>query len=170
MERVRLGMIGAQTAAHIHMKSLSNLRGVKVDVVAVASQRQKSAGAFAKEFDIPHAYDDFRRILERSDVDVVDLCIPTDLHEPFSVQAAQAGKHIICEKPLTGYFGKERKEEQVGFSVPKELMLKEALQGCDRVIEAVRSSRGKVMFAENWVFPPPFGNMESLMKGGGGTV
>ena len=170
MERVRLGMIGAQIAAHIHMKSLSNLRGVKVDVVAVASQGQKSAGAFAKEFDIPHAYDDFRRILERSDVDVVDLCIPTDLHEPFSVQAAQAGKHIICEKPLTGYFGKERKEEQVGFSVPKELMLKEALQGCDRVIEAVRSSRVKFMYAENWVYAPPLVKLKSLMKASGGTI
>jgi predicted dehydrogenase len=170
MERVRLGMIGSQGAAHIHMNSLSSLRGLKVDVVAVASKRRKNAEALAKEFDIPNVVDDYRRILERSDVDLVDLCIPTDLHEQFSVEAAQAGKHIICEKPLTGYFGKERTEEQIGFSVPKELMLREALRGCDRVIRAVRSSGVKFMYAENWVYAPPLLKLKSLMKASGGTI
>ena len=141
MEKVRLGMIGSRLAAHLHLNNLSKLRGLKVDVVAVASQRIEQAEAFAKKFTIPHFYDDYRRILERPDVDVVDLCIPTDLHETFSIQAAEAGKHIICEKPLTGYFGKERNEEQVGLSVPKESMLKEALRGCNRVIQAVTRKR-----------------------------
>jgi predicted dehydrogenase len=41
----------------------------------------------AREFNIPDACDDYRRILERRDIDVVDLCIPTDLHEKFSIDA-----------------------------------------------------------------------------------
>ena len=130
MERVRLGMIGSQLAAHLHLNNLSKLRGLKVDVVAVASQRMENAAAFAKEFNIPHHYDDYRRILERPDIDVVDLCIPTDLHEEFSIQAAEAGKHIICEKPLTGYFGKEREEEQVGLTVPERI---DAERGAQRM-------------------------------------
>jgi predicted dehydrogenase len=123
MERVRLGMIGSQIAAHLHLINLSKLRGLKVDVVAVASKNKDHADTFAKKFNIPDSYDDYRRILERKDVDVVDLCIGTDLHEEFSIKAAEAGKHIICEKPLTGYFGKEREEEEVGSTVGKELML-----------------------------------------------
>jgi predicted dehydrogenase len=170
MDRVSIGMIGSQLAAHIHLNNLSKLRGLKVDVVAVASQRMESAQSFAKEFNIPNAYDDYRRIFERPDIDVVDLCIPTDLHEEFSIQAAEAGKHIICEKPLTGYFGKERKEEQVGLSVPKELMLQEALKGCDRVIEAVKRNRVKFMYAENWIYAPPLTKLKSLMKASGGTI
>jgi predicted dehydrogenase len=170
MKRVRLAMIGSQLAAHLHLNNLSKLRGLKVDVVAVASQRMENAQAFAKEFNIPDCYDDYRRILERPDVDVVDLCIPTDLHEGFSIQAAETGKHIICEKPLTGYFGKERKEEQVGLSVRKESMLQEALKGCDRVIEAVRKNRVKFMYAENWIYAPPLTKLKSLMKVSGGTI
>ena len=170
MERVRLGVVGAQLAAHLHLNNLSKLRGLKVDVVAVASQRMENAEAFARKFNVPHFYDDYRRILERPDIDIVDLCIPTDLHEAFSIEAAEAEKHIICEKPLTGYFGKERKEEQVGFSVPKAVMLKEALQGCDRVVEAVRRNRVKFMYAENWVYAPPLVKVKSLMKASGGTI
>src|SRR4030042_3037083 len=170
MERLRLGIIGSQLAAHWHLNNLSKLRGLKVDVVAVASKRMKNARAFAKEFDIPDNYDDYRRILERSDVDVVDLCIPTDLHEKFSIQAAEAGKHIICEKPLTGYFGKETEEDQVGLTVRKKLMLKEALKGCDRIIQAVRKNRVKFMYAENWIYAPPFIKLKRLMKASGGTI
>jgi len=170
MERVRLGMIGSQLAAHLHLNNLSKLRGLKADVVAVASQRMESARAFAKEFNIPDCYDDYRRILERPDVDVVDLCIPTDLHAEFAIQAAEAKKHIICEKPITGYFGKEREEEQVGVSVPKELMLKEALKGCDRVIQSVRKNRVKFMYAENWIYAPPLIKLKNLMKVSGGTI
>ena len=170
MERVRLGIIGSKLAAHWHLNNLSKLRGLKVDVVAVASKRMENARAFAKEFDILDYYDDYRRLLERPDVDVVDLCIPTDLHEEFSIQAAEAGKHIICEKPLTGYFGKERKEDQVGLTVRKKLMLKEALKGCNRVIQAVRKNRVKFMYAENWIYAPPFIKLKRLMKASGGTI
>ena len=170
MDKVRLGMIGSQLAAHLHLNNLSKLRGLKVDVVAIASQRIESAQAFAKKFNIPHAYDDYRRILDRPDIDVVDLCIPTDLHEEFCVQAAETGKHIICEKPLTGYFGKERKEEQVGFSVRKEPMLQEALKGCDRVVEAVKKNGVKFMYAENWIYAPPLTKLKNLMKVSGGTI
>jgi len=43
-------------------------------------------------------------LLNRPDVDVVDICVPPSLHHPFAIKAAEAGKHLIMEKPLTGYF------------------------------------------------------------------
>jgi predicted dehydrogenase len=128
MERVRLGMVGSKLAANLHLSNLSRLRGLKVDVLAIASKNKENAATFAKRFSIPDSYDDYRCLLDRKDIDVVDLCIPTDLHEEFSVLAAEAGKHIICEKPLTGYFGKNHPEEDVGFKVSKKIMLKEALK------------------------------------------
>jgi predicted dehydrogenase len=170
MEKVKLGMIGSKMAAHFHLSSLSKIRGLKVEVMAVASQKMENAASLAREFSIPDTYDDYRRILERPDIDVVDLCIPTDLHETFSVEAAEAGKHIICEKPLTGYFGKDRKEDHVGWAVPREAMLKEALQGCDRVAHAVRKNRVKFMYAENWVYAPPVLKLKRLMEASGGTI
>ena len=170
MDRVRIGMIGAQFAARFHLNSLSKLRGLKADVVAVASRTGKSAAAFAKAWDIPEHCADYRRLLERSDIDVIDLCVPTDLHEQFCIEAARAGKHIICEKPLTGYFGKDRPEALVGDSVDKGVMLKETLAGCDRVLKAVKENNVKFMYAENWIYAPPIAKLKSLIKVSGGTL
>jgi len=170
MERIKIGMVGSQFAAHLHLNSLSKLRGSKVEVVAVVSRNRAHAENFARKFNIPDAYDDYRHILDRKDIDVVDLCIPTDLHEAFSIEAAEAGKHIICEKPLTGYFGKDRKEEQIGFALSKKLMLKEALKGCDRILKAVKKNKVKFMYGENWVYAPPFTKLKNLIKASGGTI
>ncbi len=170
MDKVRIGMVGSQFAADLHLRNLSKLRGTKVEVVAVASKNKEHAASFAKRFDIPDHYDDYRRIFERKDIDVVDLCIPTDLHEEFSIKAAEDQKHIICEKPLTGFFGKDRKEENVGSTVSKKLMLKEALKGCDRVTKAVNKNKIKFMYAENWIYAPPFTKLKSLIKVSGGTI
>ncbi len=170
MEKVRLGMIGSQFAALLHLNNYSKLRGTKVDIIAVASKNKEHAASFAKKFDIKDYYDDYRRILERKDIDVIDLCIPTDLHEGFVIEAAEAEKHIICEKPLTGYFGKDREEELVGLAVSKKLMLKEALKGCDRVTKSVKKNKVKFMYAENWIYAPPFAKLKSLIKVSGGTI
>lgn len=170
MGRVKIGMVGAQFSARFHMNSLAKLRGVKVDVVAVAAQHLDHAEAFARTYGIPDCYDDYRRLLERKDIDIVDLCIPTDLHAQFVIEAARAGKHVICEKPLTGYFGKDRPEEWVGSAVGRELMLKETLDACDRVVMDVEKNGVKFMYAENWVYAPPFVKLKRLIKAGGGTV
>ncbi len=170
MEKVRLGMIGSQFAALLHLNNYSKLRGTKVDIIAVASKNKEHAASFAKKFDIKDYYDDYRRILERKDIDVIDLCIPTDLHEGFVIEAAEAEKHIICEKPLTGYFGKDREEELVGLAVSKKLMLKEALKGCDRVTKSVKKNKVKSMYDENWIYAPPFAKLKSLIKDSGGTI
>jgi predicted dehydrogenase len=170
MDKVKIGMVGSKFAADLHLRSLSKLRGAKVDVIAVASKHKEHAAAFAKKFDIPDYYDDYSLLLKRKDIDVVDLCVPTDLHEEFSIKAAEAKKHIICEKPLTGYFGKERKEEKIGFAVSKKLMLKEALRGCDRVLKAVEKNGVKFMYAENWVYAPALTKLKGLMKASKGTI
>jgi len=170
MERVRIGMVGSQFAARLHLASLAKLRGVKADIVAVASANIDHAASCAKAFGIADYCDDYRRLLERADIDCVDLCIPTDLHAAFCIEAARAGKHIICEKPLTGYFGKERPEEWVGLAVGKELMLKESLAACDSVVKAVKENAVTFMYAENWIYAPPLVKLKRLMKASGGAV
>jgi predicted dehydrogenase len=163
-------MIGTQFAARLHLNNLARIRGLKVDVAAVASRTMAHATDFAKAFGIPDCYDDHRRLLERKDIDCVDLCIPTDLHEAFCIEAADAGKHIICEKPLTGYFGKDRPEELVGLAVGREVMLRETMAGCERVRKAVTENKVKFMYAENWIYAPPLSKLKGLLKASGGTI
>ena len=169
MERVRIGVVGTGLSGRFHLNNYSKLRGSKVDVVAVCS-KDADLASVAKAYGIPDYYDDYRRILERKDIDVVDLCVSTDLHEAFCIETARVRKHIICEKPLTGYFGKDQEAEHVGFKVSKALMLTEALRSCDRVAKAVKENNVKFMYAENWVYAPPFAKLKSLIKASGGTV
>lgn len=169
MDKVRLGMVGARFAAHLHLNNYEKLRGPKLEIVGIASQNEKSAAQTAKEFRIPSVYADYRKMLERKDVDAVDLCVPTHLHEEMILLAAEAGKHVICEKPLTGYFGGEA-DEDVGIRVPRDVMLKGALEGCKRIRKAVEKNRIRFCYAEDWVYAPPVTKVKRIIQVSAGTI
>ena len=103
---VRIGMIGAGFIARLHATALRSLGPDAAQIVGVAARTEGPREQFASEFGIRDTYADYRDLLERADVDAVDLCVPNHLHHPMTVAAAQAGKHVYCEKPLTGYFGR----------------------------------------------------------------
>ncbi len=71
-----------------------------VRVVGVATTRRESAEAAAREIGGADAVTDYRELLARDDVQIIDLCTPHDSHEEIVIAAARAGKHIYCEKPL----------------------------------------------------------------------
>jgi myo-inositol 2-dehydrogenase/D-chiro-inositol 1-dehydrogenase len=66
----------------------------------VADANNESAEQCARQFGIPEAVTDYRRVLDRSDIEAVVICSPTNLHAPMIEEAAAAGKHIFCEKPI----------------------------------------------------------------------
>jgi predicted dehydrogenase len=154
----------------LHLHNYKPLRGSKVEILAVASRTKESAEAFANRFGIPQFFDDYRRLLDREDIDAVDICVLSDLHHEFVILAARAGKHVICEKPLTGYFGKDRPEELVGLTVDRGTMFREALANCEAVAWAIRENRVKFCYAENWVYAPPVAKLKNLIKVSKGTV
>ena len=170
MDKVRLGMVGARFAAHLHLTNYEKLRGAKLEIVGIASKSEESATRTAREFHIPSVYTDYRKLLERKDVDAIDLCVPTHLHEKMVIEAAEAGKHIICEKPLTGYFGEETEEEEVGFRVSREVMFKGAVEGCSRIRRAVEKNNVLFCYAEDWVYAPPVSKIKRIVKVSGGTI
>jgi predicted dehydrogenase len=170
MDKLRLGMIGSQFAAHLHLNNFGRLRGSKMEVVAIASRTEESARKTAKEFTIPAVYTDYRKILESKEIDVVDLCVPNDLHEEMIIASAEAGKHIICEKPLSGYFGKSGEEGLIGLTVSKDVMLKGVLDSCARIRKAIEKNRILFGYAEDWVYAPPLAKIKRILKVSGGTV
>lgn len=168
-QRVRVGLIGAGFVGHIHARAYRRITDLDVDIAAVAAVPLAQAEELAREYGIRDVYDDYRRILDRDDINLVDLSVPNHLHEPFAVEAAQAGKHIICEKPLTGYFGGPGAAEPVG-ATPKHLMLKEALASADRMIAAAERYGVKLMYAENWLYCPAVQKALRLARASGGTI
>ncbi len=170
MEKVRVGVLGSRFSAHLHLSNFKKLRGHRMEVVAVAARSEESASRFAKAFDIPKIYTDYRKLVESPDVDAVDVCLPTDLHKEAVIAAAEAGKHVICEKPLTGYFGKDLDEERVGDRVSRETMLREAMKGCQEIRSAVERKRITFCYAEDWVYAPAFVKLKRMVRVSGGIV
>jgi UDP-N-acetyl-2-amino-2-deoxyglucuronate dehydrogenase len=94
---LKFGIIGAGNIAPVHAIAIQNIPDAKL--VAVADTDPTHAQALTARFG-GDAYLDYHDLLARSDVDVVTLCVPHFLHGPIALEAAAAGKHILCEKPM----------------------------------------------------------------------
>jgi predicted dehydrogenase len=75
-----------------------------VEMVAIADIDEGEALRVSELYGIPHVYTDFRRLLQRDDIEAVDVCLHNNYHMPMTVAALQAGKHVYCEKPMAGAY------------------------------------------------------------------
>jgi myo-inositol 2-dehydrogenase/D-chiro-inositol 1-dehydrogenase len=99
MEKVNIGVIGVGRIGRLHARNLKyQIPGTKV--LAVADIFEKSAREVTSQLEIPIAEKDYRVLLENDDIDAVIICSSTDTHAQIISEAAQAGKHIFCEKPI----------------------------------------------------------------------
>ena len=105
---------------------------------------------FAKKHRIARTYRDFRELIADPNLDVIDICTPPMLHASMIVEAMQAGKHVICEKPFAGYFGRDGDKTPIGKHVPKSLMYERVMEEMDKTCKAIRASGKLFMYAEDW--------------------
>ena len=102
---MRLGIL---STANINRKVIPGAKeSPVVDLVAVASRSQETADTYAREWEIPTAHGSYETLLEDPNVDAVYISLPNSLHVEWSVRALEAGKHVLCEKPL------DRRPEEV---------------------------------------------------------
>jgi predicted dehydrogenase len=170
MKTLGLGMVGARYGARMHLANLSHLPAGSVEIRGVCSRSKASAEAFAQDAKAGFVTDDFAALLARQDIDAVDLCVPPARHHEFAIRAAEAGKHIIMEKPLTGYFGEPGDPEPIGLKVPRAKMREGARRNAAAVRDAVQRTGVKFCYAENWVYAPPIEKMRRLIAASKGSV
>ena len=99
---IRMGMIGAGQRGQHHLEDYQRIAGA--EIVAVADINEALVQRVAAEFNIPHAYTDYHDLLQRDDIEAVDICLHNNLHRPATVAAMQAGKQVLCEKPMAGSY------------------------------------------------------------------
>ncbi|CAN5191747.1 Gfo/Idh/MocA family oxidoreductase [soil metagenome] len=99
IEPVRWGVLGAAGIART--KVIPAMRSARWSrVVAIASRDKEKARAAANELGIEHAHASYEELLADSEVEAVYIPLPNHLHVPWSIRAADAGKHVLCEKPI----------------------------------------------------------------------
>lgn len=94
---LRFGIIGCGRVAPRHADSISQL--ANAELVAIADTIESRAQNFANKYDAT-PYTDYQEMLKRDDIDIINICTPSGLHAPMGIEVAQAGKHIIVEKPI----------------------------------------------------------------------
>src|ERR1043166_2310128 len=106
MDKVRWGVLGA---ANIAVKKVipAMQRGRWCEVTGLASRDGDKARRFARELGIPKAYHSYQELIDDPEIEAVYIPLPNHLHVPWSIKAAKAGKHVLCEKPIALNAGEE---------------------------------------------------------------
>jgi xylose dehydrogenase (NAD/NADP) len=92
---------GLLSTAHINRALITPLRASKRNhLLAVASRTQESADRYAREWKIPRAHGSYEALLADPEIDVIYNSLPNHLHAEWTIKAVEAGKHVLCEKPL----------------------------------------------------------------------
>ena len=97
-KRLRTAVIGTGFVGRVHVEAIRRLGNV--DIAAIVDVNIAQAERYAKEFGAEKASADYKEILADPTIDAVDVCTPNSFHAPISKAALEAGKHVICEKPL----------------------------------------------------------------------
>jgi len=98
MAALRIGILGAARIARLFVASVRTSK--KVVVAALAARDASRAGDFASEFGIPRVHATYDSLLADPEIDAVYVPLPNNLHAEWSIRAAEAKKHVLCEKPL----------------------------------------------------------------------
>lgn len=140
-DTVRIGVVGASFAGSFHADIWQETVGA--EVIAVAEMDHARRDSFVSKYGVSSAYEDYRSLLEDSDVDLVDICLPNFLHAEVSVAALEAGKHVICEKPLAT-----------------------RLDDAEQVVNTAARVAGHYFYAEDWLFAPALVRAKSIIEEG----
>ncbi len=141
MDKVKVGIVGSQFAAMLHAESYK--RCLPAHVVAVAAI--DNLNDFGRKYNIPNRYDDYRKMFEKEELDIVSTCVPNFLHKEIVLAAVDAGiKNIICEKPLAT-----------------------SVADGQEMIDACKKNVARLMYAEDWIFAPALIRAKEIVDEGG---
>ena len=159
---ITVGTVGAGYAARLHGNGYARVSGITVRLKTICDVNLELANSVKEQYGYENVTDNYDAMLADPEIDVIDIVTPPFLHCPMAIKALKAGKHVICEKPLTGYFG-EKGEENVGFT-NKAHMFKKVMEEMDQLKEVMASTDRKFMYAENFVYATPVQKAAEIIR------
>lgn len=178
MEQIRVGMIGYKFMGKAHSHAYRDIPMFFPDVAqpvmqAICGRDPEGVSQAAKQFGWQDYVTDWRALIERDDIDLIDINAPSDMHKEIALAAAKAGKHLLCEKPLALTLQDSREmlaaaeaagvKHMVGFNY----RFAPAVQLARKLIQEGRL--GKIYhfrgwFLQDWIIDPDFPLVWRLQK------
>jgi predicted dehydrogenase len=175
MRKLRWGVLGAARIATVKVIPAMQ-RGELTEITAIASRDRDRAAQAALSLDIPKAYGSYEELLRDPDIDAVYIPLPNHLHVPWSIRAAEAGKHVLCEKPIGMNAAEARSliaaRDRTGVTIGEAFMVQVHPQW-ERACELVRGGRiGKLrsMTGTFGYFNAAPENIRNMPQSGGGGL
>lgn len=140
MDPLRVAVIGLGIGRR-HIQAYQGLPSVKV--VAIVDTDERALEETRQEFGIHFAFSDYDQVLARDDIDLVSICTPDRLHAEQALCALEAGKHVLCEKPMTT-----------------------SLEDAALLVQKVKETGLTFMVGHNYRFVPQFGRLKQLVDSG----
>ena len=183
MQQIRIGMIGYKFMGKAHSHAYRDLPMFFPDTVrpvmkVICGRNEEGVRRAARQFGWEEAVTDWRELVRRDDIDLVDINAPSDAHKDIAVEAAKAGKHLFCEKPLalTLADAKEmlRAAEAAGVKhmIGFNYRFAPAVQLAKKLVEEGRLGRiyhFRAVFLQDWIVDPDFPLVWRLDKTVAGT-
>lgn len=150
---VTVGVVGAGRGCELHTYGYHR-SNIPVRLKTVMARRPEQLQQAVEKYKFEKMTTSFEDLLKDDEIDVIDICTPPYLHFEEIIKALQAGKHIICEKPLIGYFGQEGDPKPIGDKVSKKYMYEQMITNLGKLREVIEHAGTKFMYAENFVYAP----------------
>lgn len=177
MKTINVGIIGTGAiAVDQHMPALA--KQPDINILAVCDVNEEGAKRAAERFDVKNVFSDYKKMLEMDDIDAVHICTPNFLHAQPTVDALNAGKHVMVEKPLARNATEGKEMVEAAKKTGKKLMVAQCLrfgsgsQCLKRFIDA--GDLGEIYYARVWALRrrgiPNWGVFTDKEKQGGGPL
>jgi predicted dehydrogenase len=150
---VTVGVVGAGRALELHAFGY-RVANIPVRLKTVVARRSEQINQAVERYGFEKGTTDYNDLINDPEIDVIDICTPPYVHKEEITLAMKAGKHVICEKPLVGYFGQPGDPEPIGEKVSKKIMYESMLNDQEELRRVVEESGKHFMYAENFVYAP----------------
>jgi len=164
INRVTIGMIGAGRATELHLSGYKRVRGISVRLKWIFARNENQLIEAKIKYNFEKITTNLEDLLNDPEVDVIDICTPPYTHKEIIIKALKAGKHVICEKPLIGYFGMPDDKKPIGKFVSKKKMYDHCISDLNEIKEVIKISGKHLMYAENFVYAPAIVKAAEFVK------
>lgn len=155
MEQVVVGMAGAARGTELHMGGYERVHGLDLRLKKIMGRRPEQVVPARERYGFEEAVYSFEELINDPEINLIDICTPPYAHPEMVIKALEAGKNVICEKPLTGCFDT---------SLTKKQMYESLLESLSELKDAVKKSGKHFMYAENFVYAPTIQRAAELIE------